>query len=120
MANTERLSLPDGQWADITTRLNHAQSRRLRRAKADPDRLVVVDEFVATMTVGWSLRDLAGNDLPYPPPAFDGIPAETLDNLPADTVDAIFLRCSELYAGAPDPNASAGTSPGSPSEPKSE
>jgi hypothetical protein len=113
----ERVTLPDGDWVDLTTRLNYAQHRRMTTAKANG--LDAVTEGVAAMIVGWSLRDVNGQAIPLPPVEARGIPSAALDLIPFESMEAIADRAAELVKAIRDPKDGAGISPGSPPAPSS-
>ena len=104
-----RLDLPDGEWVELTPRLNHAQLRRIRRAAADPE-LDSFSEGTCAMIRGWLLHDVDGHLVECPPPAVDGIAVEALDNLPAEVVVRIGTRALEIAGGQPDPKGSGARS----------
>jgi hypothetical protein len=64
MAN-ERVTLPNGDWADLVTRVNHAQHRRIRTGYSSPE-LDTMTETVAAMVTNWSVHDVDGGEIPYP------------------------------------------------------
>jgi hypothetical protein len=105
----ERIDLPRGDWADITSRVNHAQYKRIRLAATSNDQ---VDEGVAAVIVAWSIRDVDGHPLPSPEPAVDGIPVEAMATMPLDTFLALAERASEVLVDSTElvPKASGDSS----------
>ena len=114
----ERLALPNGDWVDLVTRLNHAQMRRIRTAARSED-LDSLTEGIAAMAANWSLRDVDGAEIPFPGAGPDGVAAPALDRIPADVTTVIGKRATELAAGGPDPNGLTARSGDSPPEPPS-
>ena len=115
----ERLPLPGGDWIDLHTRLNHAQSRRVRRADRDPE-LDVQTETVAALAAGWSIKGVDGAEVPYPGGGAEGVPSAALDLIPYEAMVEAFVKAADIIAGGPDPNASTATSgPSSDREPSS-
>jgi hypothetical protein len=102
MASTERLELPDGQWADIlVSSLPHGREVIVWKAS-----LGEAAEFPGVMVrqyvTAWYVRD-----------ALTGEPIATVDPDAAshEVVDAIFRRCVELRKERPPvPNASTASS----------
>jgi hypothetical protein len=112
---TERLTLTNGDWVDLSTRLNYAQRRRLIAARDEPND-VRAAEMAAAMMTGWAIRDVNDQPIPFPGAAIDGVPLASIAVFPADSLDAISIRAAELVTEAVDiPKAGAGTSGGSPS-----
>ena len=105
----ERLALPNGDWIDLQTRLNHAQSRRIRRAGDDPA-LDVQTETVAALAAGWSIKGVDGAEIPYPGGGPEGLPSAALDLVPHEAMVEAFVKAADIVAGGPDPNASTATS----------
>ena len=109
---TRRVDLPDGQWADLVERLNHAQRQRIRFAGRDG--LDNVTEGVAAMLTGWHVVDVDGVIIPVPAERpVGGFPSAVLDTFPSDVVDDIAVAAAEIVTGEIVPKAGAGTSPGS-------
>lgn len=113
---TRRVALPEGQWADLVERLNHAQRQRIRFApRAGLDN---VTEGIAAMLTGWHVLDVNGAAIPVPPiPGPAGFPGDVLDTFPADVVDELATAVAEIVTGETVPKAGPGSSPGSPPEP---
>ena len=109
------MDLPDGEWVEFTSTLNHAQMRRIRRASSDPA-LDSFTEGVCAMITGWHLRDVDGQEVPCPVPSVDGIPSDALDTLPAVLVADVGARALEIAGGQPDPKGSTPRSSNSPTE----
>lgn len=109
---TKRIELEAGDWIEIHTRSNHAQSRRMRRSFTDPE-LDNLTEGVAALAANWRLRDVDGNEIPFPGASPEGVPSESLDRIPSDTMATIGTKVLEVIRGAPDPNDSAAKSDGS-------
>lgn len=104
-----RVELPDGQWAELTPRLNHAQRRMIQRG--EPER---VTAGLAAMLVRWHVLDVDGVVIPVPADrSVAGFPPSILDTFPIEIVDTIALEASNLIAGDTVPKAGAGTSDGS-------
>jgi hypothetical protein len=119
---TRRVDLPDGQWADLVERLNHAQRQRIRFASSKG--LDNVTEGIAAMLIGWHVLDVDGIVIPVPSErTAGGYPSAILDTFPSDVVDELAEEVARIVTGQPDPLGSAGTSqgsapdPGSPSSP---
>jgi hypothetical protein len=115
---TERLPLPNGDWVDLVTRVNHAQARRIRTAYRSPE-LDAITETTAALAVNWSIRDTDGAEVPYPGGGPEGVPSAALDRFPDEAVITVFVRAAEIFNGGPAPNASAGISGDSPQAPAS-
>ena len=96
----DRFTFPDGDWVDLTARLNHAQRRRIIAARGTPE---VATESVAAMVLAWSLRDVEGAAIPFPGAELDGVAASAMDAIPMDSFDAIAQRAIELIESAPSP-----------------
>jgi len=81
---TERLELPDGQWADIRTSPNHAQYRAVIAAMEDAGtgRATMI-EWASTvgrqMTAAWLVRDEQGKTLELDDEGWDAAPADIVD-----------------------------------------
>ena len=110
MAN-RRITIPGtaSDWVDINTVPNHAQSRRIRRARVDPD-YDLMTETTAAFISNWYLHDVHGEEIPFPGSSYDGVPAEALDRWPETTTIEVFSVAAEVFAGEPDPKGTAGTS----------
>jgi hypothetical protein len=102
---TERLTLPDGQWADLKTRLNHGDARRIQAvmfaAIARPDATIeglmasgqaevaLLETYAKVFTVNWNVTDGDGRSLPLEDASWD--------ELPEETYAAITRRAQELW-----------------------
>lgn len=107
----ERITLPNGDWVDVATRLNHGQAMRMRRARGTVE---VASVGVAAVILGWAIRDVNDEPLPAPTVSVDGIPVEELEAMPQDTFDVIAERVLAILEDEqPDPLGSAATSSGS-------
>lgn len=92
-----KLTLPDGQWADLRDRLTYAQGRSVRLAllaskdgapgMADLD-LALIRAYVAA----WSVRDLEGAD----------VPLERPDQAPDDIVQTLANAAMDAWKGRLD------------------
>jgi hypothetical protein len=106
-----RLDLPNGDWVDMTPRLNYAQRRRIMAAETT---IAQAEEGVCAMVAGWALRDVDDQAIPFPERAVDGIAVEALATIPGDTFDLMAGFAADLIMeGYPDPKGSAGRSTGS-------
>lgn len=106
----ERITLPNGQWADLTKRPSHGATKRIRRAfgrTADEDLANRTDatvdletEIVGAMLVAWNVTDAAGVALE---PTDEGILGA-----PGDVIDELYLEACRVYAETkPNPKGTA-------------
>jgi hypothetical protein len=92
---TERVSLPDGQWLDLKKRLNAGDDRRrmtmvIKEFRQDgrytPDPEMVGKADVLIYLVDWSLRDDAGSKVKIDT---EGAKASAIDSLDPDKFKVI-------------------------------
>ena len=104
---TRRVTLPNGDWADLTERLNYAQARRLNAARGTPDAAGTV---VAALVVNWALRDVDDAPIEFPGADVDGVQLDALDRIPYETFQMIAAEAVDILPSQPDPKDTAGQS----------
>ena len=121
MANVERLTLPDGQWADLSTRLTWGQYQRINAALiglddgSTPDHVLEVASIWARVyTQGWSVRGIDGAPLELADDAWDKAPADTIEDITREA-----QRRWREWRSSRSPLVSAGPSPASAPESES-
>ena len=93
---SKRFDLPNGEWVEFSTRINHAQQRRVQQAPPGER----MDEGVAAIVLNWSLRDVDGNAIPFPGAAAHGVPVSALDMIPLETYALIAEEAAEVFTRA--------------------
>jgi len=106
-----RVTLANGDWVDLTDRLNYAQARRLNASRGTED---AAGTMVAALVTAWALRDIEDQPIDLPERADDGIPLGALDRVPYDTFITVAAAAMEILPGQPDPKDTGEQSPDSP------
>lgn len=78
---TERLDLPDEQWADIERRPSHGTIRKISRdteRKSRQDPLAGEDVLVSNLVKDWHVLDEDGNTVPLRSDSYDRVPQDIL------------------------------------------
>lgn len=91
-----RVTLRDGQWAELRERINHGQAKALKRAERD-DEFDLQTEVIRQFVTAWDIKDI------------DGIPialtdADAVDRLPSGIADELFVAAADAYKANTVPN----------------
>lgn len=97
-----RVELPDGQWAELRERINHATEKRvkvaLNRGHANAELAFDFDtEVVRAFVSDWSVKDIEG--LPIAIADVDAI-----ERAPGDIIDRLAIEATQVWTGRTFPN----------------
>ena len=103
-----KVTLRDGQWAELRERITHGQDKEItkarRRMREDVEETTAdVTALLRAFVVTWKVNDLDGK-----PIAFDD--SDAIDRAPSDIIDTLVGKTLPLYAPATVPNPSTPSS----------
>ena len=106
---TQRVALPDGQWADLKPWLTHGEAVLVRKAWARASESLEDSPDVDTALVrayvsAWHVIGRDGQP----------VPLDRVDDCPSPLVPLIVDPCLELWKGRADPNGLSASSPSTP------